>query len=80
MRPLCMLSEDDVGKLFGKLLLCSKDHPIFLILNRCVFYVFLEKEAVGVGRGRHVCVHKEYVWEVQRWYDDVVHVTGYLLV
>jgi hypothetical protein len=39
---------------------------------------FGEKGAVGAGR--QVCVHKEYVFEVQRWYDDVVHVTGYLLV
>ena len=65
-RPLTALGRDvthrcllsDVMRTALKLVLCSKDHPIFLILNRCIFNVFLGEEAVGVGRGRQVCVHK----------------------
>ena len=65
-RPLTALGRDvtrrcllsDVMRTVLKMVLCSKDHPIFLILNRCVFNVFLGEEAVGVGRGRQVCVHK----------------------
>ncbi len=32
--------------------MCSKDHPIFLILNRCVFNVFLRERDCGSREGK----------------------------
>ena len=43
--------------------------------------MFSESERGGGSReGNAGMVPKESVLEVHRWYDDVVHVTGYLLV
>ena len=76
----CLLSacrlEDDVGKL----VLCSKDHPIFLILNRCVFNVFLRERGCGSREGKAGMVRKKSVWEVQTRHCSVADVTGYRLV
>ena len=60
-RPLTTLGHDVTHRcvlstFFGgdgkKLVLCSKDHPIFLILNRCVFNVFLRERGCGSREGK----------------------------
>ena len=59
-RPLTALGRDvtrrcllsDVMRTALKMVLCSKGHLIFLILNRCVFNVFLRERGCGSREGK----------------------------
>jgi hypothetical protein len=59
-RPLTALGSDvtrrcllsDVMRTALKMVLCSKDNPIFFILNRCVFNVFLRGRGCGSREGK----------------------------